>query len=114
MSINTIGLQRLYALVFLEHGTRTLHVAGVTAHPTAAWAAQAARNVATDLGARMDSLRFLIRDRDSMYTDALGTVFQADPAPHSVPTWLWALTRGRVRPIAARLRGASRTVRGWP
>ncbi|WP_406350919.1 hypothetical protein [Streptomyces sp. NBC_01635] len=31
MSIDTIGLQRLYALVFLEHDTRTLHVAGVTA-----------------------------------------------------------------------------------
>ncbi|WP_406102502.1 hypothetical protein OG698_08995 [Streptomyces sp. NBC_01003] len=32
----SIDLQRLYALdIILEHDTRTLHVAGVTAHPTA-------------------------------------------------------------------------------
>jgi hypothetical protein len=39
-------LRRVYVLVFIEHGTRGLHVAGVTADPTRAWVSQQARNLA--------------------------------------------------------------------
>jgi hypothetical protein len=39
--VETVLLQRLYVLVFIEHGTRRLHLAGVTARPTGAWAANA-------------------------------------------------------------------------
>jgi hypothetical protein len=55
-------------LIFIEHGTRRLHIAGVTANPTGSWVGQQARNLAMDLDARMDTLRFLIRDRDTKYT----------------------------------------------
>jgi hypothetical protein len=61
--IDLADLRRVYALVFLEHGTRRLHVAGVTAHPTGSWTVQQARNLAAELGVGVDSLHFLLRDR---------------------------------------------------
>jgi putative transposase len=34
--VETVLLKRLHVLVFIEHGTRRLHLAGVTAYPTGA------------------------------------------------------------------------------
>ena len=76
--VETVLLQRLYVLVFIEHGSRRLHVAGVTAHPTGAWAAQQARNLAMEVGGRLGTLRFLIHDRDPVFTTAFGEVFKAE------------------------------------
>ncbi|MFC9612342.1 hypothetical protein [Streptomyces sp. NPDC056938] len=78
LHLNTISLKRLYALIFIEHGTRRVHLADVTAHPTAAWTVQQARNLAMAQGHRVDSLRFLLRDRDSKYTRSVDAVFEAD------------------------------------
>ena len=76
--IDTALGKRLYVLAFLEHGTRRLHITGVTTHPMQAWAVQQARNLAADLGTRMESLRFLIHDRDSKYSTAFDAVIHAD------------------------------------
>jgi putative transposase len=78
MHVDTVFLRRLYVLLFIEHGTRRLHIAGVTASPTGSWVAQQARNLTMDLGTKMDTLRFLIRDRDSKYTQAFDDVFGSE------------------------------------
>jgi putative transposase len=61
--MNTVLLHRLYALIVIEHGTRRVHLAGITASPGGAWTTQAARNVLMDLGQRATAVKFLIRDR---------------------------------------------------
>jgi transposase len=76
-TVDTVTLKRLYVLVFIEHGTRLLHLAGVTANPTGAWVAQQARNLAMELDLRMDALRFLLRDRDTKFIAAFDEVFRA-------------------------------------
>jgi transposase InsO family protein len=76
--VETVLLKRLYVLVFIEHGTRRLHLGGVTAHPTGAWAVQQARNLTMDLGDRLDTLRFVIHDRDPLFTTAFAEVFKAE------------------------------------
>ena len=77
-------------LVFVEHGTRRMHLGGVTARPAGDWTVQQARNLAPGLGERFRGLRFLIRDRGSDFTASFDAVFQPRPgrsARHSVPRW---------------------------
>jgi len=48
-TVETIRLQTLYVLFFIELGTRRVHLAGCTTHPTGAWVTQQARNFAWEL-----------------------------------------------------------------
>ena len=56
-TVDTVFLQRIYVLFFLDLATRRVHVVGVTAHPTGAW--------------------LLLRDRDAQFTAVFDTVFTA-------------------------------------
>ena len=76
--VDTVLLRRLYALVVIEHGTRRVHLAGITANPDGGWTTQAARNFLMDLGQRAASVKFLIRDRAGQFTASFDAVFQAD------------------------------------
>jgi putative transposase len=77
-TVETVFLKRMYVLVFIEHDTRRLYLAGVNSQLTGAWAVQQARNLAMDLGQRIETFKFLIHDRDPIFTRALNEVFEAE------------------------------------
>jgi hypothetical protein len=60
----TLSGARLYIFAVIKHGTRRVRVLGATAHSTASWAAQAAKNLVMDLEDAGSKAKFLFRDRD--------------------------------------------------
>jgi len=76
-TVETIWLQRLYVLFFIELGSRRVHVAGCTPNPSALWVTQQVRQLTWTLGERRESFRCLIRDRDQKFTDSFHEVFRS-------------------------------------
>jgi putative transposase len=76
LTVDTVFLQRLYVLFFIQLHTRRVHLAGVTANPTGAWVTQQARNLLGSLDEDA-GFRFLIRDRDSKFTRAFDDLWRA-------------------------------------
>jgi putative transposase len=77
------GLVTNYVLFFIDLASRTVKIAGITAHPQEAWMMQMARNLTDAEEPFLRHTRFLIMDRDTKYS----ATFRA------------ALTRERVEAI---------------
>jgi putative transposase len=77
-TVDTVWLQRLYVLFFIELGSRRVHFAGCTDHPDAEWVTQRARQVAWTFTERAEPVRFLIRDHDCKFTGGFDAIFEAE------------------------------------
>jgi len=69
----TASFRLLYVFVVMEVGTRRIAHFNVTAHPSAEWTLQQLREVVTG----EESYRFLIHDRDSIYSSEFDSALKA-------------------------------------
>lgn len=84
-AVETIFLRTVYVLVFIELGTRRVHLAGITSHPEGRWVAQQARQLVWAYEETDTRFRCLIRDNDRKFTAAFDTVFESSQI-HIIPT----------------------------
>jgi transposase InsO family protein len=77
-TIETLCLQTLYVLFFIEVGTRRVYLAGCTANPDNAWVTQQARQLVWQLDETKTPMRFLIHDRDRKFTTSFDQVFVSE------------------------------------
>lgn len=76
-TIETLRLQTIYILFFIEIGTRKIHIAGFTAHPTGQWLSQQARQVLWKLEDDQHDIQYLIHDRDTKFCRVFDAVFES-------------------------------------
>jgi putative transposase len=62
------GLVRYWVFFIIDIGTRRVHIAGITNQPCEAWMTQIARNLTDCTDGFLKQTRYLILDRDPLYT----------------------------------------------
>ena len=77
-TIDTVWLQTIYVLFFIELGSRRIHFAGVTSNPNPTWITQQARQWVWDLHDRGRRLQFLIHDNDCSFSKAFDADFESE------------------------------------
>jgi transposase len=103
-TVDLLDGTKAYVLAVIEHASRRIHILGATAHPTAEWVTQQARNMLMDLGDAADRVKFLIRDRDILYPPGFDQVL-ADAGIRTVRS---AVRTPRMNSVMERWIGAAR------
>lgn len=67
--------EEIVALI-ADRSVSWINILGITEHPTGAFVTQVARNFAADLAEAGRSVKFLIRDRDTKYSDSFDELFR--------------------------------------
>ncbi len=75
-TVETAWLRTLYVLFFIEHGSRRVRLAGVTANPDGVWMRQQARNLAVE--ERLHGVRFLLHDRDAKFSGPFDEIVRGE------------------------------------
>src|ERR687891_1742124 len=63
------GMQRFIVLFFIELSTRRVEIAGISAAANGLWMSQIARNLTDSVDGLLTGKRYLIHDRDPLFTD---------------------------------------------
>jgi len=103
-TVDLLDGTKAYVLAVIEHATRRIHILGATAHPTAEWVTQQARNMLMDLEEGAGRVKFLLRDRDILYPPGFDQVL----ADAGIETLRSAVRAPRMNSIMERWIGGAR------
>jgi transposase InsO family protein len=70
------GLQRFIILFFIELSTRRIEIAGIAAHANGLWMTQIGRNLTDPVDGLLAGKRYLIHDRDPLFTGEFLTMLE--------------------------------------
>jgi len=77
-TVETLWLQTIYVLFFIELGSRRVYIAGITSNPNQIWVTQQSRQLVWELHDQDRPIRFLIHDNDSKFSNAFDSVFESE------------------------------------
>jgi transposase InsO family protein len=77
-TVESVLLQTIYVLFFIEVRTRRVYLAGCTTHPTATWVTQQARNLAWPLQEGTLPVQVLLHDHDGKFPESFDAVFRCE------------------------------------
>jgi putative transposase len=74
--LRSFGLVRHWVMFVIDIGTRRVQIAGITDQPSEAWMKQVARNLTDGVDGFLKQTRYLILDRDPLYTKAFRSMLK--------------------------------------